>query len=593
MSSNPNVVYLPTITVTPDGTEDKGPFEKAVDSYVDGATEFYETYNDKYTEKLAEGIADAQAQVEALDYVASQHADAAYDSLQQSLAAGDSEAAAKHQADYDYHSDIRDIARDSTKSSEQALFDIKKESAQKILDTFGDNKFLEAAGKYGGPLGDAVELGKGVYDAYNGDAGALAEAMASIPAGTFGAWVGGSLVGFATTGPLGIAIGAAAGAILAGIALGLLDESVWDELAESFADFGTWIGEYLAKLFNDFDPSGAFGVAKQQGSPIVIDLDGDGVETLSQQEGVYFDLDNNGMAEKTGWAGQDDGLLVLDRNNNGNIDNGSELFGNHTELNDGTLANNGYEALAELDENADGLIDSQDASYAQLQIWQDTDNDGITDAGELTRLSDAGITAINTNYNQTNIDSNGNTIKQTSTATLSDGSTVDTADVWFGVNKTDTVDRNQVELTEDILLLPDAAGFGNVRSLRQAMVGNQVLQSLVIQFTNANTSAERLGLMDSIIYQWTDSQDVDPNSYDEYGSVYMDGRRVAVLEQLIGREYLNNVNENHVQGPQAASYLEAEYVKFSNYVYAQLMSQTAYQDFFTNISITYNSIATT
>ncbi|AUZ84679.1 calcium-binding protein [Methylophaga nitratireducenticrescens] len=596
MSNNENVLILPTITVTPadNNNEKKDPFREAVDIYRDGATTFYETYNEKYTEKLSDGIADAQAQVEALDYVASQHADAAYDSLQQSLAAGDSEAAAKYQADYDYHSEIRDIARDSTKTSEQALFDIKKESAQKILDTFGDNKFLEAAGKYGGPLGDAFELGKGAVDAYNGDAGALAEAMAGIPAGALGAWVGGSVLaaGYLSAGPLGIAIGAAIGAVSISIALGLVDDSVWDELAESFTDFGTWIGEYLAQLFNDVDPSSAFGVAKQQGSPIIIDLDGDGVETLSQQDGVYFDLDNNGMAEKTGWVGQDDGLLVLDRNQNGKIENGSELFGNNTERNDGILASNGYEALAELDENADGLIDIRDTAYAQLQIWQDNNGDGVSTEDELVSLTDAGITSISADYSNTNQDDgNGNTIKQISTATLSDGSIVDTADVWFSVNKTDTVDRNQVELTEDILLLPDAAGFGNVRSLRQSMVGDMDLQDLVTQFTTANSDADRLSLMDSIIYQWTDSQDVDPDSYDEHGSVYMDGRRVAALEQLIGTEYLNNINQNHVQGPQAASFLEAEYAKFSNYVYAQLMSQTVYQDIFENISITYDSVS--
>lgn len=365
---------------------------------------------------------------------------------------------------------------------------------------------------------------------------------------------------------------------------GVTNDFVWNPYGQS-------IFIILNKFFSsDQDPAAAFGIAKQQGSPIVIDLDGDGVETLSQQEGVYFDLDNNGMAEKTGWAGQDDGLLVLDRNNNGNIDSGSELFGNHTELNDGTLANNGYEALAELDDNADGVIDILDGAYSQLQVWQDKNGDGISTDDELVSLSDAGIISISSNYSDTSIDDgHGNTIKQSSTAILSDGSSVDTADVWFSVNKTQTVDRNQVELTEDILLLPDAVGFGNVRSLRQSMVDDQVLQDLVTQFTNLNTNTERLVLMDSIIYQWTGAQDVDPNSYDEYGSVYMDGRRVAALEQLVGTKYLNNINQNHVQGPQAASYLEAEYAKFSNYVYAQLMSQTAYQEFFTNISITYNS----
>lgn len=162
MSNNEDVLILPTITVTAE-VDNNDTFHEVVDNYRDAATTFYVSYNEKYTENLALGIADLQAQVDALDYAASKNADAAYDSLQQSIAAGDSEAAAKYQADYEYHSEIRDIARDSTKTSEQALFDMKKESAQKILDTFGDNKFLEAVAKYGGPLGDVFELGKGAF----------------------------------------------------------------------------------------------------------------------------------------------------------------------------------------------------------------------------------------------------------------------------------------------------------------------------------------------------------------------------------------------------------------------------------------------
>lgn len=95
--------------------------------------------------------------------------------------------------------------------------------------------------------------------------------------------------------------------------------------------------------FPDTDP------ASTKTSPIVIDLNGDGVKTISRKDNkTYFDLDNNKFAENTSWIDKNDGILInktLITDNN--ITNGSELFGNHTLLKDGSLANNGFEALKE------------------------------------------------------------------------------------------------------------------------------------------------------------------------------------------------------------------------------------------------------
>jgi hypothetical protein len=98
---------------------------------------------------------------------------------------------------------------------------------------------------------------------------------------------------------------------------------------------------------------------------------------------VHFDHDSNGFAERSGWIKGDDGLLVLDRNGNGTIDNGSELFGDHTALAAGGSARNGFLALADFDNNHDGAIDAQDAVYTQLRVWQDKNANGRMDDGEV------------------------------------------------------------------------------------------------------------------------------------------------------------------------------------------------------------------
>ncbi len=344
-----------------------------------------------------------------------------------------------------------------------------------------------------------------------------------------------------------------------------------------------------AAWLSDADPAEAFPNAERQGSPIIIDLDGDGVETQSINEGIYFDHDNNGLAEQTGWVGTDDGLLVLDRNGDGEINNGNELFGNNTSMAAGNKADNGYEALKELDNNGDGVIDKNDASYSELKVWQDKNSDGISQSDELLTLESVGIASLRADYsNVNNTDEHGNTTRQVSTGVKADGSTVNTADIWFEMNRTRTIEQDLLALSDDIEALPDARAFGNVRSLRQAMARDDVLKNLVIQYVSEQGTSERSALLDGLIYQWTGSALTDLNSRDEHGRVYMDARQLVTLENLIGRGYDSGQGGNHVQGPQAAGILTAEYQRFKGYVEAQLLSQILYKDIYSKIGIAYN-----
>jgi len=132
-------------------------------------------------------------------------------------------------------------------------------------------------------------------------------------------------------------------------------------------------------------------------SPIVLDLAGDGVRMSSGAEGALFDINGLGRIMWVAWpVGEDDGWLALDRNGNGVIDDGSELFGNTTRLRSGKAAQNGYEALAELDENGDGIVDTHDPQFANLQIWIDADHNGRVGSGELRTLSTTRILGLST-----------------------------------------------------------------------------------------------------------------------------------------------------------------------------------------------------
>ena len=88
--------------------------------------------------------------------------------------------------------------------------------------------------------------------------------------------------------------------------------------------------------------------ASNKTSPIVIDLNGDGIKTISRKNSkTYFDLDNNKFAQNTAWIDKNYGILINKTLITNSITNGSKLFGNHTLLRDGSLANNGFEALKE------------------------------------------------------------------------------------------------------------------------------------------------------------------------------------------------------------------------------------------------------
>ena len=136
-----------------------------------------------------------------------------------------------------------------------------------------------------------------------------------------------------------------------------------------------------------------FKDSKNIPDPLALDLDGNGISFT--KNGAYFDLGTDGFAERATWIGKGDGLLALDKNNDGKINNGSELFGDAMRKKDGTLAKDGFDALADYDLNKDGKIDAADDVYSKLRVWVDANGDGVTDDGELKTLAELGIRQLN------------------------------------------------------------------------------------------------------------------------------------------------------------------------------------------------------
>lgn len=142
-------------------------------------------------------------------------------------------------------------------------------------------------------------------------------------------------------------------------------------------------------------------------TPIIIDVKGDGYSLTSAVNGVEFDMAGAGKTVQIAWtsAGSDDAFLALDRNGNGRIDDGTELFGNYTPqpAPGGGLPKNGWNALAVYDQpakggNGDGWIDAQDAIYSKLLLWVDKNHNGKSEPHELFTLRQLGIARICLSY---------------------------------------------------------------------------------------------------------------------------------------------------------------------------------------------------
>lgn len=251
--------------------------------------------------------------------------------------------------------------------------------------------------------------------------------------------------------------------------------------------------------------------------PLILNLDGKGIQTLAPSSiSARFDHDADGIATATGWVATGNGILALDLDGNGKIDSGKEIFGNNTLLSNGATAKDGYVALANLDTNRDNLISQADELFGRLQVWQDLNQDGISQENELFTLQALGIQSLNLEHKETNQDlGGGNRLTHIGSYTKTDGTTGMMGDAELASNDLYSRYTDKIELTPEQLLAPNLQGLGRLRDLREAAALSADLGAVLEQYRAADTKQVQMALLSDLISKWgaTDPKKSDISTF--------------------------------------------------------------------------------
>jgi len=289
----------------------------------------------------------------------------------------------------------------------------------------------------------------------------------------------------------------------------------------------------------------AFWAALNNGSPLVLDLDGDGIELVSLVDSnIYWDIDQDGFGEAIGWVQSDDGFLAIDANSDGIITDHSELFG--------SVAEDGFTDLALLDSNSDNIINASDTAFSDLLVWRDLNQNGLSESNELFSLTALNIVSINLNATTVNQTNAGHDISHVSTYTVDDGvsgpQNLAIVDVWFQYDDINTSFLGDYTLDATALLGASQRGYGTLpdfyiaASLDNDLNDPDSLLSLLTAF--AGRTLDQLLVDDgavaaeveAILLRWAGVEGVDPASR----GPFVDARKLEFLEELFGREFLQN-----------------------------------------------------
>ncbi|EPJ49333.1 MAG: hypothetical protein OFPI_25390 [Osedax symbiont Rs2] len=220
-------------------------------------------------------------------------------------------------------------------------------------------------------------------------------------------------------------------------------------------------------------------------TPLILDLDGDGIEPTTLADGVQFDIDGDGHIDQSAWVGSDDAFLVRDINGDGQINGAAELFGSATVLSNGERAEDGFAALADLDSNSDGVINALDTMYDQLQTWQDQNQDGMVQDGELKFLKEVDVAELNLVATEGNDWDNGNLIGLNSSWSDSSDQQHELADVWLHYASGE--DGSFVEFSADFTMPQSEEQIAFAADLVASEDGSAVTNNAASDNTNSDS----------------------------------------------------------------------------------------------------------
>lgn len=306
--------------------------------------------------------------------------------------------------------------------------------------------------------------------------------------------------------------------------------------------------------------------------PLIIDLNYDGVHIINVENGVYFDIDNNGFAERTEWIDTIDGFLVYNRDEDPRITNGTELFSDQVILPNGKKSTDGFEVLKTFDTNNDNVLDRSDSNFAELGVWIDKDHNGQTllpaeneildeNHKELYTLEELGITSIGTDFI---IIENEDGSKTFEAEVKLNGKNTTISEQWFDSVTSDTLELN-TECIDD-----DLTSFGNLHSVSYALENDTdgILQDLMDSFKSSQNYVERRVLVKKILYHISGADKIDSKSR----GGYIDAREIHVLEAIMGVDTFLGIGNSKNPNTNAAAILRRMYTEFEE-LYFNLLNK--------------------
>ena len=366
-------------------------------------------------------------------------------------------------------------------------------------------------------------------------------------------------------------------------------ESTYNSLTEDEKkDYnGRWKDNTADKTKDDAAGDTSDSTKAYNRDPLIINFDKSRqyARFSSVDDGVHFDLDNNGIAEKTAWIDDKAGFLVLDRNGNGIIDNGGELFGDKVTLKNGKESGSGFVALKELDQNEDNIIDEKDDAFDELRIWIDKNHNGDSDEGELFKLTDENINiksiSVESKESDFSDEETGTVISETSVVKFNDGSIGEIGEHWFRVTSYDTVDKNDFG---NGVVISSVDAFGNIASLNNAIFSDETgkLREMVEEFHASENYEKKRVLIKRILYFVTNSYDIDIKS--RGGNI--DARDLNVIEMFMGQDFVG-VNGSSPNAP-AATILKNVYLKIENMYFNLLNAESQNGEYLDKIKLVWD-----